>query len=408
MTIHNSKGLEFPVVFVYCCAGRISGANTKGVYFSGRWGVTLNLPQAEELSESRGNYFFNLQRDEENRKELAELRRLLYVAMTRAESALYLTMTLPAQTGKEKEAQDPEQLQCAGAFISGRLCQLDSREDAKISSFLDLLVPALAEGGSPPYSIDPIELFKWADIDKQTRRHLGPSMAAAVRAAVPFYEGAEIIAVPAAAAGTVNASSLRSPCPAAAGQGPAAAGELDRFLAAAGLEAAGFGTVVHRFIEARFEEQPPRIPSGIIAKLDEKYIAPVHAGALAMADKFFMSELGRLSLDASYREPEYPILTMVKAAGRDISVTGQIDLIFETAGTVYVVDFKTDREERPAEHYGQLAVYKRAVSDIFGKPVRCWLFYLRSGRPVELTGSLDLVDIEQMVGAYTGLIGLVR
>ncbi|MDR2020916.1 MAG: PD-(D/E)XK nuclease family protein, partial [Treponema sp.] len=403
MTIHKSKGLEFPVVFVYCCAGRISRVNTKGVYFSGRWGITLNLPQAEELSESRGNYFFNLQRDEENRKELAELRRLLYVAMTRAESALYLTMTLPAQTGKEKEDRVPEQLQYTGEFISGRLRQLDSREDKKVSSFLDLLIPVLAECESPPYSIDPIEFVTWADIDKQSRRHSGLSMAEAARTAGPFYEGAGIIAAP-AAAGAVNASNLYYPDPAAGFAGQEPAGDLDRFLADAGLEAAGFGTVVHRFIEARFEERPPRIPPGIIARLDEKYISQVHARALAMTDTFFKSELGRLSLDASYREPEYPILTMVKAAGRDIPVTGQIDLIFETAGTVHVVDFKTGREGKPAEHYGQLAVYKRAAADIFGKPVRCWLFYLRSGRPEELSGSLDIVNIEQMVEAYTGSI----
>ncbi|MDR2184751.1 MAG: UvrD-helicase domain-containing protein [Treponema sp.] len=442
MTIHKSKGLEFPVVFVYCCAGKMPRANTRGVYFSGRWGITLNLPQAEELSESRGNYFFNLQRDEENRKEIAELRRLLYVAMTRAESALFLTMTLPAQTEKEKKDQDPEQRQYTKEFIAGRLYQLDNREDKKISGFLDLLVPVLAGCESPPYSIDLIEFLEWAGIDKRARRHLGPSMAAAVRAAVPLYEGAEIITAPAAAISAVNASSLRYLGPASGSGGAAAecagtesaqaefdfsgggaggisdvAGEspgggrqeqvgddLDRFLAKAGLDAAGFGTVVHRFIEARFEEQPPRIPPRITAKLDEEYILPVYARALAMADRFFKSELGRLSLGASYREPEYPILTIVKAAGRDISVTGQIDLIFETEGTVHVVDFKTDREEKPAEHYGQLAVYKRAAADIFGKPVRCWLFYLRSGRPEELTGSLDLVNIEEIAGACAGPI----
>ncbi|MDR1374808.1 MAG: UvrD-helicase domain-containing protein [Treponema sp.] len=413
MTIHKSKGLEFPVVFVYCCAARIPRTGSRGVYFSSRWGITLNLPQAEELSESRGNYFFNLQQNEESRKEIAELRRLLYVAMTRAESVLYLTMTLPAPTEREKKDHDPGQLRYTRAFLVERLRQLDGKEDKKISSFLDLLVPVLAECESPPCSIDPIEFLKWDDIDKRTRRHFGPSMTEAVRAAVPVYEGAGIAADPAAAGGTVNASSLRylgSGGTAAAaeeavnGGGREPADDLDRFLAKTRLDAAAFGTVVHRFIEARFEEQPPRIPPGISAKLEEEHLHLVYTRALALADSFFSSELGRLSLSASYREPEYPILTMVKAAGGDIPVTGQIDLIFETAGTMYVVDFKTDREEKPVEHYGQLAVYKRVVSDIFDRPVRCWLFYLRSSRPKELTGRLDLVDIEEMVEAYTGSV----
>jgi ATP-dependent helicase/nuclease subunit A len=59
-----------------------------------------------------------------------------------------------------------------------------------------------------------------------------------------------------------------------------------------------------------------------------------------------------------------------------------MDLAFELDGTVYVIDYKTDRDEIPDRHREQLAVYRKAAKDLFGKPVETWLFYLRTGHAV--------------------------
>jgi ATP-dependent helicase/nuclease subunit A len=118
-----------------------------------------------------------------------------------------------------------------------------------------------------------------------------------------------------------------------------------------------------------------------------------------MAEGFFNSDWGRRSRAAAWREPEFPILTAVRVNNRMTTITGQIDLLFEEAGTVYVVDFKTDRVEDPERHLGQLAVYARAAGDIFKKPVRACIFYLRGRHAVELDESLDRIDIEAMVAA---------
>jgi len=70
-------------------------------------------------------------------------------------------------------------------------------------------------------------------------------------------------------------------------------------------------------------------------------------------------------------------------------INGVIDLVFEDAKTVYVVDFKTDSSEVPKEHIPQMACYYRAASDLFAVPssknCRIWLYYLRSGHAVEVT-----------------------
>jgi hypothetical protein len=65
------------------------------------------------------------------------------------------------------------------------------------------------------------------------------------------------------------------------------------------------------------------------------------------------------------------------------------------------VDFKTDKIENPRRHLGQLAVYRRAVSDIYAdKAVQAWLFYLRSGKALSVTESLDELAVEKLAENY--------
>ncbi|GHU48675.1 hypothetical protein FACS1894200_06220 [Spirochaetia bacterium] len=66
-------------------------------------------------------------------------------------------------------------------------------------------------------------------------------------------------------------------------------------------------------------------------------------------------------------------------------IKGRIDILFEEAGLITVIDFKTDRGEDAGRHALQLGLYQQAVSDIFGKPVQCYVFFLRTGHAVDLT-----------------------
>ncbi|MDR3249049.1 MAG: PD-(D/E)XK nuclease family protein [Treponema sp.] len=178
---------------------------------------------------------------------------------------------------------------------------------------------------------------------------------------------------------------------------------VDGILTRAGLPPAEFGTIVHGFMEDRFRGVKPRIPPKFQARLDERDIPFIHEAAEAMVQGFFDSGIGKLSLLATYRESEFPIITMVKTGAGAIPVTGQIDLLFEWEDAMYIVDFKTDRTEETSRHLGQLGVYHRAISDIFEKPVRSWLFYLRSSNAVELTNQVRDLDIEAMAKAFAAL-----
>lgn len=100
MTVHASKGLEFPVVILPDLKRPLKTADAtrclirpgKGMGLKGeRFGETA----AEGELEVQGDGLFQLLKEEESDRELLEEHRKLYVAMTRARDYLILTVTRP-------------------------------------------------------------------------------------------------------------------------------------------------------------------------------------------------------------------------------------------------------------------------------------------------------------------------
>jgi ATP-dependent helicase/nuclease subunit A len=421
MTIHKSKGLEFPVVFLYGCGGRgRSTLNTETVYYSKTWGLTINLPQAEELpGDRRGNYFFNKQREEEKLQEAAELRRLLYVGMTRAERELFIT------AGASLALDDPE----GGGGIREGLKGLWERRQKKAEkaapgtslvpgtylvpgtslvpgTFLDLLLPVLCRDGvgEALYTLEAVPVLTREELNRAAGKGKdagpgGASPAERIREAEALYAKAEPVQT-GPVTGGVNASSLHTediPLPSGSGEG--AKDRIRLLLDKTGLAPEEFGTLVHSVLEGKIKKRPAGIPPRILAKLQDKDEEEVLLLAGETAEGFFSSGIGKLCLEAEYRESEFPILTMAEGEGAGIAVNGTIDLLFESGGKIYVVDFKTDEQELPQRHLGQMALYSRAVKDIFGKEVSPWLYYLRGQKALCLEGKWESLDIDALVRA---------
>ncbi len=86
-------------------------------------------------------------------------------------------------------------------------------------------------------------------------------------------------------------------------------------------------------------------------------------------------------------EQEFDFLLAIEDA---VVLRGQIDLWYEQDGELMVVDYKTDREETPETHAFQMRIYALALERYAGRlPDRAVLFYLRSGRAVEIGLSSD-------------------
>jgi ATP-dependent exoDNAse (exonuclease V) beta subunit len=75
-------------------------------------------------------------------------------------------------------------------------------------------------------------------------------------------------------------------------------------------------------------------------------------------------------------------------------IDGVIDLIFEDERGVTVVDFKTDKDAHPSHHIPQLTCYYRAASALRKKNVRVMLFYLRTGKIIDVTKAIEKIDAE--------------
>ena len=108
----------------------------------------------------------------------------------------------------------------------------------------------------------------------------------------------------------------------------------------------------------------------------------IRAEVSTLAERFLESETGKLALGAERRENEFAFLTTWEENGEELVLSGQIDLLFVRDGKAFVVDFKTDRVERPEQHAFQLSVYRKAAEELFGLPVETRLYYLRSGNAV--------------------------
>jgi ATP-dependent exoDNAse (exonuclease V) beta subunit len=97
LTIHRAKGLEWPVVVVPALGGK-RRATTARAYFERTHGLALRpwLPDTlEDFTSSR----FEAVKKELKSRELAEYRRLLYVALTRARDMLILSGSVERAAG---------------------------------------------------------------------------------------------------------------------------------------------------------------------------------------------------------------------------------------------------------------------------------------------------------------------
>ncbi|MDR2097536.1 MAG: UvrD-helicase domain-containing protein [Spirochaetaceae bacterium] len=367
MTIHKSKGLEFPIVFIYGSGAHGQNVKNSGLAaFSREWGVSLNLNPVENFPERKtGNYFFDLTRETEKLKEEAELRRLLYVAMTRAEDTLVLT-------------------------------GVKNSKNTGVKSFLDLLETTLSDSdnGKTLFSVREIEPKTRAEIREAAARYntevsraKKTSMREKAFRAGEKYALAAAVPPPEIFITRRQASRLgedgfaRNRPELAAGAG--SSGENGyRFFDDMALTPAAFGTLVHRVIEERYNGE-----SGETSLYWKDEGGGEDEGkklAARFADSFFASELGKKSLQAAFRKTEYPFLCLQEEGGKKVYVSGVIDLLFEFENEIYVVDYKTDTVVNPEKYREQLAVYARAAAGIFGKKTRAFIFYLRQGDLIAL------------------------
>jgi ATP-dependent helicase/nuclease subunit A len=405
MTVHQSKGLEFPVVFVPECGAAERDEGGPLVYDrEAGLGMKLRLGD-ERLASPRARAGEELRAA----RARAESTRLFYVAATRARDLLVLSGTPRRGAGAcwrqhldALLAEDPE----ARALV--REVLLEAHSSAPARSALVALPPAATESGPAPApapgptSMDDVATD--AEIRQVARTGLPAATPASLLVApatelqdfaacprryhlkheVGLDEHPVLLEVAAPDDDDQLATTLVTP-------------EPEEALPAGGrLSAAERGTLAHRLLE-RVDLAAWRTRK--IAALDELLaaegrdphdpeVAEVRQRVAAFLDGPYGLHLATRPADSLLREVPFA-LAVDGAGGLRLLVKGQIDLVvFDGPTALTVLDYKFVREASGTDYRFQLLTYAAAARALWGRKPRVGVVHLRERVPVP-----QLVDV---------------
>ena len=431
MTIHKSKGLEFPVVFLCGCGKHSQTDRGDDVYFSNEAGIVFTAPLPEEcysISDIKNNFFWEKAKAEIKLKRTAELRRLLYVGMTRAEKELFIMGSLAV-----KESEETDNFSLAIKNHIEKKCekkenQIQGDSILDDDTFFGLLLPSVIshipqEGKKSFFYLEEIPVYTEEYIKERASKTSNLSndqkgLNEYIEKAEPFYQNCAVIKTPVLYDNHKSPVSLRNKEDSELISGKLLSSEysgkssddifknVDSILKKFSktdeetpekFNSASFGTIAHICVEACLKNNEPVIPSNITGSLSPTEESVLLEVGKELALRFISSPLGKLAGSANLRESEFPFRSILKNENADeVFINGSIDLFFEDANSIHIVDFKTDSHEIPAEHTAQLSCYYHAVCALFPakKDCRVWLYYLRTGRAVEMTETVKKFDLE--------------
>ncbi len=423
MSVHKSKGLEFPVVILAGLSRRFNVEDTRRQMLT----HPELLAASSALDREHGvRYPTFAKRAVAMRiagENLSEELRVLYVAMTRAQSRLIMTYCSKYLEGElaaiAAEAASPAAPDFAARARNPGCWVLTAAVLGEEAGELHAL-------GGRPRAVRP-RAFPWLirfhETVEDTPLRAAPAATAAAAPPLPLPDEATLRARLSARYAHPGVSLVPSKLTATQLKGRA----LDREAREAAetmpphttrtlrrpdfaregrtLTAAERGTANHLFLQfADYAacQDAARLDAEVRRMTELEFLTPEQAGAVAREQllRLFSSPLGWKLLHGEVRR-EFKFSLLIDAglydraaAGEKIMLQGVVDCLLIEPEGLTVVDFKTDavapgREgERAARYEGQMRAYALAVGRIFGRPVRrCVLYFLKTGAEVAVAFS---------------------
>lgn len=358
MTIHNSKGLEFDLVILPQLDKSVKGDTASIKYLPGKEGeqglLGIKVPDKEMQLQNSGVYELAKARDSELEEE--ESRRLLYVAMTRAQKQLLMVGTvaeeklpeavigLPSAKGwwqqlqavyeadwEKQESSCPwVRLLCADA-LSPAVEQQGEQEQLALEPLALAPLPAYATCGRTCFTASALQTYLHCQ-----RQY--------------YYQ--QVLAVP----------------------------ELEQTVAgeqAHELPASVTGSIVHKALELYNGYNAEAV---FAIALDEFAPGAAATQAKSMFDAYIVSDLYKALPKKQKRELEF-----VQPLQQELAAEGVIDLLaFDEDDKMIIVDYKTGTPPEPDEvklgYAYQLALYKDAAEKLYPgkKVVRAEMHFLQN------------------------------
>ena len=383
MTIHKSKGLEFDTVFLIGCSRDFHPTPNRVI--DREYGYVTELTDLVGKVRYK-TLLLSLAKERVRRHELEEETRVLYVALTRAQDALLITVPLKKTASSLKlpalcaaaEATGPEAMRSmtswAGWILTAALLHPDSSALWEYTSFLPH--HRLTE---VPLTIRLVALPENAEQPPAPRApQPDPATVEMLKASFAWHSPrAALEKVPAKVSVSAVAHAAR----------PVAL-ERPAFLQKTGMTGAERGTAIHAFMQSvPFDGPAPDLDAEVKRQTDLQLLDAALADKLDLdaVRPFFESAVWRRIRHAKQILREEPFITALpaaeitpaaqqgSAAEAEVLVQGIADLVLVFDEHAEILDYKTDRS-RDAQYYideyaAQLRLYRRAFAQRLSVPV---------------------------------------
>ena len=390
MSIHHSKGLEFPVCIL---AGASRQYNKSDLYdkllLNTKLGFGLKRHN-EELLYQYQTIPYSVIKNKSTVELMSENLRVLYVALTRAKEQFITFITCDSFSSKIKRLAgyitdgqiNPyvcKRITCDGDFLL--LCALIHQDGISLRNFAECDVKYFDTDFNLDIEItDEIKLEEKETVtqDIPADQRIIDKIAGRLEYS---YKRSELSAL----SSKLTASSLD---------------EADRgfeyltsskpaFLNDKKMTASQKGTAMHTFMQFCSYENARDSLEGEIDRLQKNgFITQEQADCLdkSKLSKFFDSKFAKRMFDSDNIYREIKISSFVKASelydtkyDDKVLIQGIADCVFEESGELVLVDYKTDKVENENElldrYKKQISFYRLAVSKTLEKPVKEAVLY---------------------------------
>ncbi len=390
MTIHGSKGLEFPaVILANLISGQVRAPGVVADHYHRRFEV--------ELGGGFATYGFSDLKDDEKVRQEAEKRRLFYVAATRARDRLLVPLTAGRSWGFWKyleqlgrEGLIPESNCYPMEELERQYLRLraDPEDRVKSSDISGEVGESIVKGGEETGGLSPDENEKEREARlrelKEQRRRWEEELGRAVSEASS--------ALPLVSASALVEEAERTD------SFPEATGRPSTEDGSPPAGGAGVGSAFHQVME-KISLQPGEEETKKLVEEASLYWGlerEEEAELQRLVRQTLRSTLwNRMQAGRVYREVPFSV------QHRERLLEGLVDVIIEESGGLVIVDYKTDRvtEEEVGErveHYRtQAYVYALAVQQVTGGRVKeAGYFFVRPGcwKTISIPSTPELED----------------
>lgn len=359
MTVHKSKGLEFPLVIAAGAGNRFNTMQrSSSLSCHKAIGYSISLVDPD-MRWHRKTILQHLIERRSRKESLEEEKRILYVEYTRAMDRLYILGTA--------DSFDPD------AYYGDKA---DNPLEYVLPSGIETRTVALDEIGdmrdvTERNTEDIKEILKGdCDVSEEVERRLTFSYSDSSLTEMKYkYSVTELAGYDEFRIDLASASF-----------------DSDR----AGTSPAEAGTVTHKIME-HIDFAGPDIDVQV-EDMVRRNILSSHDAEIANVDgvrMFLESDIGRRVIEAEKVWREQPFTMMTERDGVPVMVQGIIDCFFEEDGEIVLIDYKNTSvksEEVLRERYEmQLDLYEKAIGEATGMKVKeRYLYLLMEGRLLEM------------------------